>query len=129
LDVFGGRFRIISLELYYTMLTIRWRVAPEPDLAAVFPSETAQFVRDVEGVDEWAQKELRRKAERQLRFQALFEFTLTDDLGTQYMHMGGGSSGGPLGTTGDAWFERVPPPTATRLEFTWLHLTVELPLG
>ncbi len=127
-DYHGGRFRVIALELYDTMLNIRWRVAPEPDLTAVFPAEAAQLARDVAGVDEWAQQELQRKAERLLRMRRLFRFALQDDLGTEYLHRGGGSHGGSGGTTGEAEFVPIPPPNATRLELSWLDLIIELPI-
>lgn len=128
-DFHNGRLRVISCELYDTMFTVRWRVAPEPDLAAVFPSEAAQLARDIEGVDEWAKKELQRKADRFLQSQRLFAFALHDDLGTEYRHRGRGSGGGPHGTRGEADFEPPPPPTATRLEFSWLDLTIDLPIA
>jgi hypothetical protein len=112
-----------------TMLSIRWRVAPDPDLTAVFPAEAAQLARDTAGIDEWAQQELRRKAESLLRMRRLFLFALQDDVGTEYLHRGGGSHGGPGGTTDEAEFVPIPPPSATRLELTWLDLTIELPVG
>jgi hypothetical protein len=124
----GGEIRVISLELYDTMLSIRWRIAPVPELSALFPTEMAQFAHDVEGVEDWAEKELRSKAERRL-WHRLLQFSLGDDAGTEYLRMGGNSSGGPLGWSGEAHFKPVPPDEATKLELAWFELVIELPLG
>jgi hypothetical protein len=49
----GGRLRIMAVEVYDTMVSIRWRSAPEPDVSAMFPDEAAQLAHDVEGTEAW----------------------------------------------------------------------------
>src|SRR5665213_3221078 len=96
--------RVIAAEIYDTGIVIRWRVAPEPDVSSVFPVETAALEVDVEGLEEWAAHELRQKAERSFRWMRLYNFDLSDDVGTDYFLHGGGRGGGSNGITGDAMF-------------------------
>ena len=127
-DVHGGRLRVIAAEIYDTGVVIRWRAAPEPDVSLVFPAETAALEVDVEGLEEWAAQELRRKAEQRFRMMRLYTFALSDDVSTEYFLHGGGRGGGSNGITGDAMFRPAPPSGASRLEFTWLTAKVQIPL-
>jgi hypothetical protein len=127
-DLLGGRLRVIAVDIYDSALTVRWRVAPEPDIAAVFPAEEGQLLRDIQGTEEWASVELRRKAHERLRMRRLYRFTLTDDVGTQYVNSGGGSSGRPNEMTGEARFSPSPPSSASELTLGWLDLSIAVPL-
>lgn len=123
----GGVLRVVAAEIYDTMVAIRWRVAPEPDVFAAFPSEALQLAHDLEGLEAWAVDELRRKAEQRLRMMRLYNFELTDDAGTEYWSSGHGHGGGAYGITGEAEFLPAPPSTATNLTLTWLGMAVEIP--
>jgi hypothetical protein len=126
---YGGRLRVIAAEVYDTKVAVRWRFAPEPDISSAFPSETAQLTHDLEGTEEWAADELRKKAERGLHSLRLYRFGLTDDVGTLYDPTGGSSGGRTGETTGEAMFVPAPPPTASVLLFTWRDVAVEIPLS
>ena len=128
-EVHGGRLRVIAAEIYDTGVVIRWRVAPEPDISSVFPVEAAAFDADVEGLEDWATQELRRKAEQRLRMMRLYTFVLSDDIGTGYVMKRGGHGGGSNGMTGDASFQPAPPSAASELEFTWLTAKVQISLA
>ena len=127
-ELYGGRLRIVAVEIYDKMVSVRWRAAPEPDLWAAFPEEAAQLAHDVEGTDAWAVEALAQKAERRMRAMRLYNFGLTDDVGTEYHGTGGGHRGGGNDVTGEARFSPAPPPNATRLTITWLDLTVDIAL-
>jgi hypothetical protein len=128
-ELYGGRLRIIAIEVYDTMATVRWHVAPQPDISTAFPYEATQLAHDVEGIDSRAAEELKRKAEKRLRISRLHNFGLVDDVGTEYRPSGGGSRGGSYGTTGEADFAPAPPAFASKLTITWLDLTVDVPLS
>jgi hypothetical protein len=125
---YGGVLRVVAAEIYDTMVAIRWRVAPEPDVSAAFPNEALQLARDLEGLEAWAVDELRRKAEQRLRMMRLYNFELADDIGTEYWASGHGHGGGAHGITGEGEFRPAPPATATKLKLTWLGMPVEIPL-
>ena len=128
-ELYGGRLRIVAVEVYDTMVNVRWRAAPEPDVSAVFAEEADQLAHDVEGTDAWAAEELKRKAEKRLRMFRLYDFGLTDDLGTAYHSKGGGRGSHGIGTTGEANFAPAPPANASLLTITLLGLEVEIPLS
>jgi len=125
----GGRLRVLAVDIYDTVVTVRWRVAPEPDIFSAFPAEAIQLAQDVEGADAWAAEHLREKAEQRLRMMRLYRFSLTDDTGTKYMTTGGSHGGGNNEMTGEAKFLPAPPPTAATLTFTWLDQAVRIPLA
>jgi hypothetical protein len=125
----GGRLRVIAAEIYDTKVAVRWRFAPEPDISSAFPAETAQLAHDLEGTEGWAADELRKKAQKGLHSLRLYRFGLSDDIGTDYRPWGGSSGGGGGETTGEAMFLPAPPPAASALIFTWMDLSVEIPLS
>jgi hypothetical protein len=101
-DFYARKLRLIAVDVYDTAVEIRWRVAPEPDIDAVFPDEMAQMARDTEGTQEWAAAHLQNEGREGLRRQRIYRFQLSDDAGTPYMHNGGGSGGRRGETTGQA---------------------------
>jgi hypothetical protein len=126
--VLGLRLRVIAVELYSDSLAVRWRTTGSPDLQTAFPDETDAFERDIEGLEDWAAAELRAHADGHLRAMRLYRFELDDDVGTNYHHHSGGSSGRPLEMTGEARFAPAPPTSATRLILRWLGTNVDIPL-
>jgi hypothetical protein len=118
------------VDLYDSTVAVRWRVAPEPDIAAVFSVEEAQLVRDIQGTEEWAGQVLRNKAHRRLRMMKLYRFELSDDTGTEYVPRGGGAGGLPGSEmTGEARFVPAVPASVTELTFSWLNASVRVPLA
>ena len=128
-DLFGGRLRVIAVDLYDTTVAVRWRVAPEPDIATVFPAEERQLLRDIQGTEDWAAAELRKKAHERLRMLRLYRFSLTDDAGTQYVYCGGGAHGSPNEWTGEEKFSPAAPESASELTFGWHSLSVTISLA
>jgi hypothetical protein len=129
-EIYGGRLRIIAIEIYDTVVAVRWRVAPEPDIALAFPQESAALEQDLEGLEDWAVDDLRAKGRQRLRTMRLYRrFVLTDDVGTAYMTKGSSSGGGNHEMTGEARFQPGVPPTASVLTLSWLGLEVPIPIG
>jgi hypothetical protein len=127
-EVHGGRLRIIAFEFYDSVLAVRWRVSPRPDVTSAFPHESAALEQDLVGLEDWAVEDLRRKGLEKLGMMRLYRFGLTDDVGTSYVPMGSRHGGGPSGITGEAEFQ-APPPEASVLVFSWLGLEVPIPLA
>ena len=126
--VYGCGLRVIAVEFYDSAVVVRWHVSPQPDIASVFPGETAALERDVTGLEEWAAEELRQKGYAKLAMMRLYRFGLRDDLGTSYVQLGLRHGSGPNGMTGEAEFP-APPPDASVLLFSWLGLEVPIPIG
>jgi len=127
-EVFGGRLRIISIEIYDVAVALRWRVSPEPDITVVFPDESTALELDLIGLEDWAADDLRSKAQQMLRMVRLYRFELTDDVGTDYVQRGINHGGGRGVMSGEAEFRPAPPATASTLAFSWLNLSVPVPL-
>lgn len=128
-DFHGGKLRVIATDIFDTAVDVRWRVAPEPDIDAVFPLEVAQMARDSEGTETWAAEHLQNKGREGLRNMRLYNFELSDDAGTLYTHSGGGSRGRPGEVTGEARFSPAPPAEASGLMLIWHGLQVGIPLS
>ncbi len=122
-----GKLRVIAVEFYDSAVAIRWRVSPQPNIASVFPDETAALEQDLIGLEEWAAEDLRKKGHQQLAMTRLYRFGLTDDLGTSYVPMGSRHGGSPGEMTGEAQFQ-APPLEATQFVFSWLGIEVQIPI-
>lgn len=127
-ELYGGKLRVIAIEVYDSSVVVRWRVAPEPDISLAFPTEAEALERDMEGLEDWAVEELRRKADQRMRRRRLYRFGLRDDVGTSYFQRGHRSGGGGGLMTGEAEFQPAPPPNVTSLVFSWFSLEVPIPL-
>jgi hypothetical protein len=127
-EIHGGKLRVIAIEFYDSVVAIRWRVSPQPDVASVFPDEIAALENDLIGLEEWAAEDLRRKGRQELGMMRIYRFGLRDDLGTSYVQMGSSHGGGPGAMKGEAEFQK-PPPEASLLVFSWLGLEVPIPIA
>ena len=128
-ELCGGLLRVIAVDLYDSTLSVRWRVAPEPDIAAVFPAEEGQLLRDIQGTEDWAAAELTKKAHQRLRTLRLYRFSVSDDVGTQYVHCSASAHGVPNGWTGEVSFSPTAPESASELIFGWHALSVTISLA
>ena len=129
-EIHGGRLRVITVEFYDSVVVVRWRVSPDPDLALAFPEETLALEQDLVGLEDWASEELRSKGRRSLIMMRLFRgFSLTDDLGTSYMPKGQSHGGQPGERSGQSRFLPAVPSSASVLTFTWLGLDVPIPVA
>jgi hypothetical protein len=94
----GGRLQILGIERYDSKVAVAWRMAPLPDPEASHAVELAAHDRDTEGLPERDRLMMRRRFLHQLHPPAGRNLTLSNDLGTEYLNIGGGS--GAVGTSG-----------------------------
>jgi hypothetical protein len=129
-EVYGGRFRVISVEFYDSAVVFRWRASPEPDVVSALPDEVAALERDLVGLEDWAAKDLRWKgyASLKMRLYQFGQFGLTDDLGTPYIQMGLRHGSGSYGTSGEVEF-KAPSSESSLLTLSWLGLEVPVPIA
>jgi len=110
-ELYGGRLRIVGVEVYDTMVGVGWRAAPKPDVAAVFvyhtmvrmrqralplrPTDPAvKHAHDVERNGGWPTEETRGKLRKHLALMLHSHIGLADDVGTVYADLGGGNQDG-----------------------------------
>jgi hypothetical protein len=124
----GGLFRLVAIEIFTEKIVARWRTNMPPVISELFPEQMAALESDLEGLEEWAAAELRRKAERHLESLPLYRFSLSDDLGTDYKAEGHGR-GNRFGVMeGSQTFTPRPPHTAWILTLVWHDLDIEISL-
>jgi len=115
---FGGRLQIPGIELYDTRVAVAWRLAPIPDPERQFGDQLAAHDRDSEGLPEHERLRSRQMLVHRLDRSGQ-QLSMTDDIGTEYHHMGGGSGGGRDERTGRAEFFPAVPGTASELTVHW----------
>jgi hypothetical protein len=125
---FGGRLQILGIERYDTKVAIAWRMAPLPDAEIQYADEVREHERDTEGLPDGERKMLRQRFLHQLD-RARYHFSLSDDLGTEYLRTGGGSGGSLEEQTGRAQFMPGVPQDASLLTVHWDDLTFPVSIG
>jgi hypothetical protein len=123
-----GLVKLSEILIYSDKIVVKWQIIRSPTISAVFPDQMAALESDMEGLEDWAAVELTRKAERHLEGMALYQFSLSDDLGTDYEpgeHRRGNGSG-PM--AGSLTFRPAPPHTAWSLILSWHELNIEISL-
>ena len=134
----GSTLRVVGVEQYDAVVSVKWIVNPEPNVLDVFPEESAALEQDLQGLDDVPAEILRKTAERLLRTRRLYVFALADDLGTSYelteeQHGAASVFNGitmqSIGITGSAMFHPSVPSNARSLNFKWFALTLEVPLA
>jgi hypothetical protein len=124
----GSLFRVDQVEMYTSRVVVSWRLTGSPNIAEIFPEVMLELEADLEGLDDWAADELRRKIESRLERWGLYTFTLTDDLGTVY-ESGGPHRGNRFGVMeGHQGFNPTVPHTAWTLTLGWHDLQIEISL-
>lgn len=126
-DFFGGRLRILGVELYDREAAILWRMAPLPDLELALPNESAALQRDTEGLPETDRHRLRMT--RGNVFGLAQRFVVRDDLGNEYRNAGGGGGGGGDEATGRLVVRPAPPQEAAVFVVDALGHELRVPLG
>jgi hypothetical protein len=116
---YGGHLQILGIERYDSKVAVAWRMAPLPDAETQYADELAAHDQDTEGLPEQERKVMRQSFLHQLSRPAGDQLTLSDDLGTEYRHTGGGSSGGGNEQTGRAQFVPAIPEGASMLTVRW----------
>jgi hypothetical protein len=130
----GGRVQILGVELFSDKVNINWRLSPEPDYELVFVAELAALEPDLDGLPTFQQQQRRNQLLHRLQMQGRF-IGLSDDLGTEYRSIRGGSSGASGEKSGHSEFVPGVPTAASRLTILWddaassspLEFSVELP--
>ena len=123
----GSSFSITRVDICDTRTVVEWRVSPEPDIASLFPEDFDALEAELEGIDDWAADELRRKAREAFIIGRVYVFQLTDDVGTHYQksrHMG---HYGSAVATGAVTFKPTVPDVASELVVTWHEARVTIP--
>ena len=126
---YGGRLQILGIERYDSMVAVAWRMAPLPDVEAQYADELAGHDRDTEGLPEGERELLRRRFLHRLSRPTGYELGLTDDLGTEYRHTGGGSGGGGNEQIGRAQFMPAIPEGASKLVVQWGDLAFDVSMS
>jgi hypothetical protein len=127
IEFFGGGLRLVSLELYDSMVAVVWRLAPLPDTGRAMGAEATGWDRDTAGLP--PDDPVHHRSPYSDPFHLLIRFTLSDDVGTTYSFRGGNGSGtGRAEQTARLVYEPAPPPAARSLTFDALGhpLTVAL---
>jgi len=124
---YGGRIQILGVELYSDKVSVNWRLAPLPDLEALFAAELAEQEPDLEGLSDDFKKILRDKLIQQLQMRRR-SLTVADDVGTEYWWTGGGSGGGGNQRRGHSDFAPGLPEDAERLTVRWDQMDFSVPL-
>lgn len=124
----NGVFRLSSIEIFSDRVIAKWRMFDPPSVSEVFPEPLAALESDLEGLEDWAAAELRRKAERHLGRLNFFQFSLSDDLGTQYESVETRQDNRFAVMEGFQVFKPAPPHTAWTLTLGWGDLSIEFSL-
>lgn len=125
---FGGRLQILGIERFDSEVAVAWRMAPLPDDELRYADELRAHDRDTEGLPEHDRMMLRHRFLRGLAGAPGQAIALSDDAGTEYRSVGGGSSGGGNELTGRARFVPGIPPAASVLTVGWEELEFPVPL-
>jgi hypothetical protein len=126
---YGGRLQILGIERYDSVVAVAWRMAPLPDAETKYADELRAHDRDTEGLPDHERESLRRMFLMQINRPTSFAFTLADDLGTEYLNTGGGTSGGRNEQTGRAQFMPAVPERASELTIRWDDLVFRVWIG
>lgn len=123
----GSSFSVTGVDICDTRTVVAWKVSPEPDIASLFPEDFEVLEAELYGVDDWAVDELRKKTREAFIRGKVYDFHLTDDVGTQYQrtrHMG---HYGSEVATGAMTYKPTVPDTASEIVVRWHEVTVTLP--
>ena len=126
---YGGRVQILGIERYDTKVAVAWRLAPLPDPEAPYAAELHAHDQDTEGLPERDRMMLRRQFLHHLNPHLAQQLTLSDDLGTEYRHTGGGSGGGMEERIGRAELRPAIPEDASELTVHWDDLAFLISLS
>jgi hypothetical protein len=123
----GGRFQVLGVEIYDTELAVAWRLAPLPSEESISAEQLDALDVDTEGLPDDTREVMRHGLLHRRRMHSP-QCEVTDDIGTAYRPMGGGSGGGTAERVGRTRFSPAPPSAATRLNVRWEDVTHEVPL-
>ncbi len=96
-DFYGGRLRILALEVYDTQVVVAWRVAPLPDPSAIAGRELDLLRGATQGLPEPERKRLGAELALESMSYLWQAFVISDDLGTVYRLLGSSADAGRSG--------------------------------
>jgi hypothetical protein len=125
----GGRLQIMGVELYDIQVAVAWRLAPLPDPERQFYDQLAAHDLDSQGLPEHERRRTRQMLMHRLGI-VRERLSLSDDVGTEYQHIGGRSGGGRDERTGRAQFLPAVPDAADGLTVHWENeISIAIDLG
>jgi len=113
LVIAGGHFRVLGLELYDTRMRFHWRIAPPHDVHELYAEDARAHARDTEGLPDAEREQLLARWRGHQQGRIWQELTVTDDVGTAYRHLDGGSSGFESDVLGNQVIAPAPPVEAS----------------
>lgn len=126
IDVFDGKIRILAVETNETEVAVKWLVSPEPDFKMAIPG---YYEALEEAFPRAASDDDPRTGLRMLLEMRAYQFELTDDVGTTYVHEGGGSDLKDAGRIGIERFSPAPPLVASGATLWWLGHEIPVQLS
>jgi hypothetical protein len=124
----GGRFQVLSVEVYEHQVGVAWREHPLADPEIVHPEALRAAERNVEGLPEPERTHRLNRVRQRLAAPTMPIDSLTDDVGTAYSPRGGGSGGSDQERRGHQDFAPGPPPDARHLYVGWRGQQIDIPL-
>jgi hypothetical protein len=124
----GGRFQILTVEVYEHEVSVTWREHPLADPEQLDADALRAAERDVEGLPEGERIWHLERVRQRITMRGMPIESVDDDVGTEYRANGGGSGGGMHERRGYQDFRPGPPPEATRLTIGWQGRWIEVPL-
>ena len=124
----GGRFQILSVEVYEHSMSVTWRASPLVDVEIAGADDLATVAEETKGLPPDQREPLLELARRRIGH-TVYQVQLADDCGTTYQPTSGGAGGGHDERRGHQGFWPAPPPEATRLFVTWQDEHLEIPLA
>jgi hypothetical protein len=126
---YGGRLQLLGIERYDSKLASAWRMAPLPDAEIQYADELREHERDTEGLPEGERRMMRQRFLRELNLRERYKLAPSDDLGTEYRGMGGGTSASDNEQTGRARFMPGIPNAASMLTIRWDELVFQVSIS
>lgn len=128
-DHYGASFAVTGIDICDTRVVVRWSVSPQPNIALLFSDDFSVLEAELGGVDDdWAAEELRQKSVDAFVRGKVYDFGLTDDVGTQYQRTRRMGHYGAELATGAVTFKPTVPDVAGQLTVTWHHAELSIPL-
>lgn len=121
----GGRFQVLGVEIYDTQLAVAWRLAPMPSEESLSRRQLNELDQDTQGLPEDVREVMRLGLVERRRMHSS-TCQVTDDVGTQYQPMGGGSGGSQGELVGRTRYWPAPPSAARRLSVRWEDVVHEV---
>jgi len=94
-------------------MRFHWRIAPPHDVHELYAEDARAHARDTEGLPDAEREQLLTRWRGHQQGRIWQELTVTDDVGTAYRHLDGGSSGFESDVLGNQVIAPAPPVEAS----------------